>query len=437
MEKVILAGVYGKDLDKRAVLVSLDELERLCNTAGAQSVKRVLQKRESADPAYFIGEGKALEIKEIVSQMKVSAVVFDDILKPVQQRNLEKLIGVKILDRVRVIIDIFAFRARTKEGKLQVQRAELTYHLSHLANQGLYLDSQTGGIGTRRGPGEKKLETDKRKIRDDIAAIDEEIEKIRLRREVQRSLRANSDLPEIAICGYTNAGKSTLLKTLANSSVYSDDKLFATLDPLTRKVKLPSGRFVLFSDTVGFISKLPHDLVEAFKSTMEEILRAGCILHIVDASSEQEKRKREIDTVINVLKEIGADKIPLITVYNKADKLDKYEKAILSHNACVISAKDGLGIESLLCEIEKIVLPKHQIYRLSFKYGRQNILGNLYKFANVKEVKYNKKSATVIFETSRDNYDKIVKTDRHIDMKKTNGKRDYDKRMKGNSRQTN
>jgi GTP-binding protein HflX len=409
MEKVILVGVYKKDSDKQAVLTSLDELERLCNTDGAVSVKRVLQKRESADPAYFIGEGKALEIKETVLQLKVSAVVFDDILKPVQQRNLEKLIGVKIVDRVRVILDIFAFRARTKEGKLQVQRAELTYHLSHIVNQGLHLDSQTGGIGTRRGPGEKKLETDKRKIRDDIAALDKEIEKIRLRREVQRSSRSNSDLPEIAICGYTNAGKSTLLKTLTNSSVYADDKLFATLDPLTRKVKLPSGRVVLFTDTVGFISKLPHDLVEAFKSTMEEILRASCILHIVDASSDKEKRKREIDTVINVLKEIGADKIPLITVYNKADKLDKYEKAILSHNACVISAKDGLGIESLLCEIEKIVLPKHQTYRLSLKYGSQNILGKIYKLANVKTVKYNKKSATVIFETSRDNYDRIVR----------------------------
>ncbi|MDR2191263.1 MAG: GTPase HflX [Endomicrobium sp.] len=409
MEKVILVGVYSKDGDKQALSASLDELERLCATDGALSVKRVIQKRKSIDPAYFIGGGKALEIKDEVERLGAAAVVFDDILKPVQQRNLEKLIGVKIVDRVRVILDIFAVRARTKEGKLQVQRAELTYSLSHLSNQGLYLDSQTGGIGTRRGPGEKKLETDKRKIRDEIAALDKEIEKIRQRRAVQRISRSNSDLPEIAICGYTNAGKSTLLKTLSNSDVYSDDKLFATLDPLTRKAKLPAGRAVLFTDTVGFISKLPHDLVEAFKSTMEEILRANCILHIIDAASNKEKRKRETETVLSVLKEIGADEIPTITVYNKSDKLDKYEKAILKHNACAVSAKNGDGLKDLLCAIEKIVLPKHQTYKMVLKYGAQKILGKLYKLANVKEIKYDKNSAIAVFETSKENYARIAR----------------------------
>jgi GTP-binding protein HflX len=409
MEKVILAGVYKKDADKRELDASLDELERLCNTVGAVCVKRIIQKKASPDPAYFIGEGKAAEIKSAVGELNASAVVFDDMLKPVQQKNLEKFIGVKVLDRVRIILDIFAGRARTKEGKLQVQRAELTYRLSHISNQGTHLDSQTGGIGTRRGPGEKKLETDKRKIRDAISALDAEIEKIRQRRDIQRSLRSNSDLPEVAICGYTNAGKSTLLKALSKSEVYADDKLFATLDPLTRKAGLPGGRSVLFTDTVGFINKLPHDLVDAFKSTMEEILRAVCILHVIDASSNKEKRKRETETVLKVLKEIGADKIRAITVYNKSDKLDRYEKAILERGACVISARDGSGIGGLLAEIEKAVAPKHKTYKLNLKYERQNFLGKLYKLANVKKVKYNKKSISVTIETPEANFDRIMR----------------------------
>ena len=408
MEKVILVGIYGKDRDKKDAEVSLDELANLCKTDFAVTVAKVLQKRERPDAAYFIGYGKALEIKELVGKYKADAVVFDEILKPVQQRNLDESIGVKVIDRVRVILDIFAFRARTKEGKLQVERAELSYHYSHLTNQGIHLDSQTGGIGTRRGPGEKKLETDKRHIRDKIAELDREIEKIKERREVQRSARSGSDLPEVAIAGYTNAGKSTLLKTLSKSAVYADDKLFATLDPLTRKVRLPGGRFVLLTDTVGFINKLPHDLVDAFKSTMEEILRAKCVLHVIDASVSNAERQKQIDTVNAVLKDIGADAITEIKVFNKADKLDKFEKAILNTpDACVISAVTGEGLDRLLSMLEKTVMPKHSLHVLRLDYEKQNAVNKIHQLANVKDEKYLKSKIVLTVETSDENWSKI------------------------------
>ena len=408
MEKVILAGIYKDEKFKKDADYSLDELERLCNTDGAIAVDRVLQKRAAPDAAYFIGKGKAEEIKELVEKHQASAVVFDDILKPVQQKNLEEITGVKIVDRVRVILDIFAVRARTKEGKLQVERAEWTYQLAHLANKGVHLDSQTGGIGTRRGPGEKKLETDKRKIRDKIAELDREIEKIKKRREIQRGARQASDLPEIAIAGYTNAGKSTLLKTLSKTNIYADDKLFATLDPLTREIKLPGGRFVLLTDTVGFINKLPHDLVDAFKSTMEEILRAKCVLHIVDASASNDERKKHIETVLSVLSEIGAQKIPRITVFNKADKLDNQEKSILNTpGACVISASKGEGLDKMLSMIENIVMPKHEVYKIRLKYSKQSLLGKIYELSNVKSEKWTKASIIIELEASKENMSQI------------------------------
>ncbi|MCL2334781.1 MAG: GTPase HflX [Endomicrobia bacterium] len=405
MEKVVLVGVQSKNVTGLEVENSLDELESLCFTDGAQSIGRIIQKKDTPDPAYFIGRGKAAEIKELVEELNADAVVFDDSLKPVQQKNLEELIGRKIVDRTRMILDIFAFRARTKEGKLQVERAEMTYHMARLANQGVNLDSQTGGIGTRRGPGERKIESDKRLIRDRIAELDREIAKIKERRDIQRNGRENSDLPEIAIAGYTNAGKSTLLKTLSKSNVYADDRLFATLDPLTRKVKLPGGREVLLTDTVGFINKLPHDLIAAFRSTMEEILRAKCILHVIDASNHN--KSKHIETVLNVLREIGGDNIPMLTVYNKADRLDFQEKAMLTKDAYVISAKNAEGIDELMKAVEKTVMPKHEIHMLKLKYGLQSIKGRLYKLAIIKSEKYDKKTMEIMLECSEENWKKI------------------------------
>ena len=406
MEKVILAGLQLKDKTELEVKNSLDELESLCLTAGAVTLEKSVQKRNVPDAAYFIGCGKALEIKELAQTLKADGIVFDEQLKPIQQRNLEKIIETRVIDRTRVILDIFAFRARTKEGKLQVERAELAYESARLANQGVNLDSQTGGIGTRRGPGERKIESDKRIIRDRIASLDKEIEKIKNRRDIQRGSRKNSDLPEVAIIGYTNAVKSTLLKNLSKSDIYADDKLFATLDPLTRKVKLPGGRGVLFTDTVGFINKLPHDLVAAFKSTMEEILRASCILHIIDASNPD--KNKHIKTVCDVLKDIGADKIPVIDVYNKADKIDPYLlNSLKSDDSYIISAKNMKGVQALLKAVEEKVIPSHSLYKIKLDYENQDIIPQLYKLSNVKEKNYKKNVIEIKLESSKENWNKI------------------------------
>jgi GTP-binding protein HflX len=406
MERVILVALQTKDKIKSEIENSLDELESLCLTDGAVGVKRVIQKRDTPDPAYFIGRGKAAEIKEIAGEMRTDAIVFDDSLKPIQQRNLEKLIGIKIVDRTRVILDIFAYRAATKEGKLQVERAEMTYNMARLVNQNAGMDSQTGGIGTRRGPGERKLESDKRKIRDAIAELDAEIAKIKERREIQRRRRSNSDLPEVAIAGYTNAGKSTLLKNLSESRVYTDDKLFATLDPLTRKIKLPGGRYVLLTDTVGFINKLPHDLIAAFRATMEEILRAKCILHVIDASNPD--RNNHIKTVLAVLKEIGADDIPVMTVYNKCDKLDSFAASALNNeDAFIISAKNSEGIGKLLEALEKRVAPKHSTHKINLGFDEQELLSHLYKYSNVKSIKYKSGGIALTVECSNESLKKI------------------------------
>lgn len=406
MEKVILAGLETKDKTRAEVENSLDELESLCLTAGAVTLGKIVQKRDVPDAACFIGKGKALEIKELLGVTKAAGVVFDDQLKPIQQRNLEKIIEAGVIDRTRVILDIFAFRARTKEGKLQVERAELAYASARLANQGVNLDSQSGGIGTRRGPGERKIESDKRVIRDRIAELDREIKKIKNRRDTQRGGRKNSDLPEVAIAGYTNAGKSTLLKNLSKSDIYADDKLFATLDPVTRKVRLPGGRNVLFTDTVGFINKLPHDLIAAFRSTMEEILRADCILHIIDISNPD--RNKQIKTVEDVLKDIGAQGIPVINVYNKADKADPYViNALKMRDSHIICAKNSHAIAGLLKAVEKIVVPRHFVHKIKLDYANQEIISGFYKLANVKDTNYKKDCIEIKFECCRRNWEKI------------------------------
>jgi GTP-binding protein HflX len=266
MKKAVLVSVFGIDkLSKEDAEISLNELINLCSTAGISCISRIIQKKNPPDPAFFIGKGKVFEIKEAAQELKADLIVFDNFLKPIQQRNLEREVGKIVIDRTRVILDIFAMRAHSKEGKLQVERAQATYRLSNLSHSEIDLDSQTGGIGTRRGPGEKKLEDDKRKLRDQIARLDAEILKVRQRRDTQRKNRSKQDLPEAAIAGYTNAGKSTLLAALSKSAVYADDKLFATLDPLTRKIKLPNGRTILLTDTVGFINKLPHNLIAALR----------------------------------------------------------------------------------------------------------------------------------------------------------------------------
>lgn len=407
MKKAVLVSVFGIDkLSKEDAEISLNELINLCSTAGISCISRIIQKKNPPDPAFLIGKGKVFEIKETAQELKADLIVFDNFLKPIQQRNLEREIGKIVIDRTRVILDIFAMRAHSKEGKLQVERAQATYRLSNLSHSEIDLDSQTGGIGTRRGPGEKKLEDDKRKLRDQIARLDAEILKVRQRRDTQRKNRSKQDLPEAAIAGYTNAGKSTLLAALSKSAVYADDKLFATLDPLTRKIKLPNGRIILLTDTVGFINKLPHNLIAAFRSTMEEILRASCILHIIDGSSPDREKQKQ--TVLEVLKEIGAESIPVISVYNKSDKMDVFwRSALKAEGACIICAKTLEGTDEMLQKIAEIIEPKHLYKELTFDCRRQNLLNKIRSLSNIKSQIYEGNLIKISFECSNVSWEKI------------------------------
>lgn len=406
MEKAILVGVQLPGTQRSEIDESLAELARLAETAGAISDTVLVQHRSSIDPACFIGKGKAEEIRDLVRENNIPTVIFDDDLKPGQQKNLEEIIEAKIIDRTRLILDIFARRARSGEGALQVERAQLAYYLPRLSNKGIMLDSQTGGIGTR-GPGERKLEVDQRRIRERLTVLDREIETIRRRRGMLRKHRLASGTPTIAIVGYTNAGKSTLLNTLSGSAaVYADDLLFATLDPTTRKVKLPGGRNVLFSDTVGFISKLPHTLVAAFRATMEEIAAADCILHLVDASHHD--YPAQMQTVFKVLHELDADSIPMITVFNKGDLISDAQKAkLLREGSYLISARTGDCVPALLERIETIVTPKLYPHRITVPYKEGGILEDIYRLTVVKKREYTDKGTRLSVESSPEHWQKI------------------------------
>ncbi|MEW6558521.1 MAG: GTPase HflX, partial [Elusimicrobiota bacterium] len=302
------------------VAESLNELKQLSDTAGFSPIDTIIQRIKKPNPRFFVGCGKVEEIKRTCEENSVSTVIFDNELNPTQQRNLEQNIPAKIIDRTQLILDIFAQRAHTQEAKLQVELARNYYQLPRLTQREKFLAQQVGNIGVRAGFGEKKLEVDRRQIRDKISYLKKEIEKIKSYRELRRAKRQDVPVPVVSLVGYTNVGKSTLLNYLTKkNSVYADDKLFATLDATTRKVKLPDGKSVLFTDTVGFIKKLPHQLVAAFKSTLEEIVESNLIVHLIDITDENYNEKAKI--VINVLKEIGAEKIPIITVYNKCDLL--------------------------------------------------------------------------------------------------------------------
>jgi len=332
---------------------SLDELRRLCETAGAGVEAAYSVRLQNFNPATLIGKGKAEELAGEVRRTGASTVVFDEELSPAQQRNLEELIPAKIIDRTRLILDIFAARARTREGELQVELAQLNYLLPRLTGRGAAMMQQTGGIGTR-GPGERKIEYDRRRLRDYIVQLERKIETVRSERRVRRERRERIPLAQIAIVGYTNAGKSTLLNTLSGKAgdVYADDKLFATLDPTTRRIRLKNGGFALFTDTVGFIQKLPHTLVAAFRATLEEITLADCVVHVRDASSPMLREQKK--TVLATLAELDAAGIPVIEALNKVDLLDeKHRAALLRENphAVRISALKGEGMDELLGKV--------------------------------------------------------------------------------------
>lgn len=350
-------GNRTKNQTSTSVDNSLDELQELAQTAGARTVGRLVQNREAVHPGTYIGKGKISELRDMVSGLHADAIICDDELSPAQLTNLQEELSCKVIDRTVLILDIFAAHASTSEGKLQVELAQLRYRSSRLTGLGKSLSRLGGGIGTR-GPGEKKLEADRRMIRERISVLNRQLKELVQNRDTMRRQRSHSQIPAVAIVGYTNAGKSTLLNALTEASVLEEDMLFATLDPTTRERELENGQKILFTDTVGFISKLPHQLVQAFRSTLEEAKYADLILHVVDASNPEYDFQMEV--VYETLKELGIEKKPVITVFNKIDQVSNENdraalKDLRSDDFVLISAREGTGFGCLLEKIEKLL----------------------------------------------------------------------------------
>lgn len=352
VERVILVGVSTDDNDDTEK--SLDELEELAKTAGAVTVGRVIQNREQIHPGTYVGKGKLAEIKDLLWELDATGIICDDELSPAQLGNLRDELDTKIMDRTLLILDIFAARASTSEGKIQVELAQLKYRQSRLTGLGVSMSRLGGRIGTR-GPGEKKLEMDRRLIKSRIAKLNQDLKEVKSHREVTREQRSRNHMPVVAIVGYTNAGKSTLLNKLTGAGILAEDKLFATLDPTTRGYKLESGQEILLTDTVGFIRKLPHHLIDAFRSTLEEAKYADIILHVVDTSNPQMDEQMYI--VYETLYNLGVQNKPTITAFNKIDRVEE-ETTLRDFKAdkiVRISAKTGEGLEQLLESIESIL----------------------------------------------------------------------------------
>lgn len=396
-ERAILIGMeWGRNDSLWTVDDSLEELKQLADTAGATVIKKFIQKRPKPDPAFFIGRGKVQELALYAQQENIDLCIFDDELSPAQQRNIESVMGIRILDRTALILDIFAQRARTNEGKLQVELAQLQYTLPRIMGKGLMLSRLGGGIGTR-GPGETKLEVDRRRIRDRIAFIKDQIEKVKAVRSLHRSKRKKNNVFEVSLVGYTNAGKSTLLNTLTNSDIYAKDQLFATLDPTTRQLTLPNKQEIIITDTVGFIQRLPHQLIAAFRSTLEVVTEADLLVHVIDVSHEL--YKEQAAAVHEVLKEIGAESKPVITVYNKIDKLPPDSKLAdrlaLEEDTVCISAAKKLNLESLQQMIESHLKSKAVEVTLCIPYAETAKAAQLHETANVLEQEYTENGAVM------------------------------------------
>lgn len=396
-ERAILIGMeWGRNDSLWTVDDSLEELKQLADTAGATVIKKFIQKRPKPDPAFFIGRGKAQELALYAQQENIDLCIFDDELSPAQQRNIESVMGIRILDRTALILDIFAQRARTNEGKLQVELAQLQYTLPRIMGKGLMLSRLGGGIGTR-GPGETKLEVDRRRIRDRIAFIKDQIEKVKAVRSLHRSKRKKNNVFEVSLVGYTNAGKSTLLNTLTNSDIYAKDQLFATLDPTTRQLTLPNKQEIIITDTVGFIQRLPHQLIAAFRSTLEVVTEADLLVHVIDVSHEL--YKEQAAAVHEVLKEIGAESKSVITVYNKIDKLPPDSKLAdrlaMEEDTVCISAAKKLNLETLQQMIETHLKSKAVEVTLCIPYAETAKAAQLHETANVLEQEYTENGAVM------------------------------------------
>jgi GTP-binding protein HflX len=385
-ERAALVGLFNRSSRQFDPEHSLDELAGLAAAAGATVVLRVLQDRPKPDPATFLGSGKVQTLATSCDELGADVVIFDNELSPAQLRNLEQALDRKVLDRTQLILDIFARRARTREGKLQVELAQLKYLLPRLVGANSALSRLGGGIGTR-GPGETKLETDRRRIRHRISTLSKEIDVVRRRRTQLRERRHKSAVPTVALVGYTNAGKTTLFNMLTGDRAVASDALFVTLDPLVRKVRLPDRRELLVSDTVGFIERLPHSLVAAFRATLEEVAGADLLLHVIDASNSE--RERQMAAVRSVLEEVGAKELPVLDVFNKLDKLDDGERTRLTAmypGAIVASALTGQGRDELIAAIESRLALDTTLVHLQFDAaspGDRDRIAQLYRVGRI------------------------------------------------------
>ena len=393
--RVFLVGVELKSRTAAHVRESLDELEELAETAGAQIICEGIQKMAAPVAATYIGPGKAQEFAAQARANDVDTIIFDDELSPAQTRNLEKIFACKIMDRTALILEIFGQRARTREGKLQIEHAQLKYLLPRLTRYWSHLSRQRGSTGSIGGEGESQLEADRRKLSERIEKIESELEKVVRQRETQRAGRQRSEWPLASIVGYTNAGKSTLLNALTGSAVLAEDKLFATLDPTTRRLRLPTNQNVLLTDTVGFIKKLPHGLVEAFKATLEEVVQADLLLHVVDISHPQ--AEEQIDAVNTVLMEIGAAEKPVLMVFNKIDQgngsgtLNRLREKF--SNAVAISAKTGEGIAPLLAELGTQLRPVREFLDLRVPQEKAAVIARIHAVGQIVSSRYTGKTA--------------------------------------------
>lgn len=404
VERVILVGICTSDNDDTKE--SLDELEELIKTAGAQCVAKVIQNRDKEHPGTYIGKGKIEEIKAMLTELSATGIVCDDELSPAQLKNLEAELDAKVMDRTLVILDIFAARASTNEGKIQVELAQLKYRMSRLVGLGSSLSRLGGGIGTR-GPGEKKIEMDRRLIRDRISQLKSELDDVIAHREVQRTQRSKNPTTVAAIVGYTNAGKSTLLNYLTDAGILAENKLFATLDPTTRNMQLTNGENVLLTDTVGFIRKLPHNLIDAFKSTLEEAKYSDVIIHVVDASNPD--MDTHMHVVYDTLEQLGVEEKPIITLFNKTDLLEEETvlKDFRAKKAIKISAKTGDGIEEFKSTLEELLKERKVFINKKYSYAEAGKIQYIRKYGMLLKEEYENDGICVEAYVPREIFDKV------------------------------
>lgn len=387
IEKVILVAVCDKGSVERAE-ESLEELAELAKTAGALTVDKVIQSRDKVHPATYVGKGKIEEIVDLLFMHKATGIITDDELSPAQIKNLEKELDTKVMDRSLLILDIFARHAHTREGILQVELAQLNYRVSRLIGLGQSLSRLGGGIGTR-GPGEKKLETDRRHIRRRVAQLRSELDEVKKHQQLLRDNRKKQNKPIVAIAGYTNAGKSTLMNKLTDAQVLEEDQLFATLDPTTRQLELPEGKEILLTDTVGFIHKLPHHLIEAFHSTLEEVAFADVIVHVVDGANPSFEKHMQV--VYDTLKRLDALTIPVITVFNKMDKTIWNKEQLQDKRAdsvFYISAKTGQGVDEVIHYLEEKLRDGLQHIKVKIPYDQAQLVQNIRTYGQLIEERF-------------------------------------------------